>query len=131
MTIKYTPAQLLYDEIFTLLQGFGIDVIDFKDITEVLPYPFFVVKKFNITKTDYTLQSFHGKLNGMIHVWSKADDFGQHDQCVYFVEQTLSQPIEIEHYQIKLRELTINTIDDNSTDTLLLHTIINIEFEIL
>nr|DAZ23505.1 MAG TPA: hypothetical protein [Caudoviricetes sp.] len=131
MTTEYTPAQLLFDKVFTLLQGLGIEVIDVKDIANKIPYPFFVVEKFKIVKSDYTLNTFHGNLTGTIDVWSKADNLGEHDQCVKYVDDILSKPINIVDYQVRLKEITINTIDDNSTDEPLLHSIINIEFEIL
>ncbi len=40
MTAEYTPTQLLFDKIFSLLQGLGIEVIDVKDIANDIPYPF-------------------------------------------------------------------------------------------
>ncbi|MCG2360483.1 hypothetical protein K4Q22_00380 [Staphylococcus epidermidis] len=44
MTAEYTSTQLLFDKIFSLLQGLGIEVIDVKDIANDIPYPFFVIK---------------------------------------------------------------------------------------
>ncbi|HFQ1536067.1 TPA: hypothetical protein ACHAOB_000966 [Staphylococcus aureus] len=131
MKHEYTPTQLLYDKVFELLKGYGIDVIDVKDIADEIPYPFFVVNKFKIAKTSYTLQTYHGVLTGAIHIWSESNDLGKHDNCIAFVERLLSSPILIQNYQVRLKELLINTIDDNSADTLLLHTIVNVEFEIL
>ena len=42
MTAEYTPTQLLFDKIFSLLQGLGIEVIDVKDIANDIPYPFVI-----------------------------------------------------------------------------------------
>ncbi|MCT2092744.1 hypothetical protein M3E02_02105 [Staphylococcus epidermidis] len=131
MTAEYTPTQLLFDKIFSILQGLGIEVIDVKDIANDIPYPFFVIKKFKITKSAYTFNSFHGVVRGTIDIWSEGNNLGRHDQCIKYVENTLSKSIEIEDYQVRYNEMTINTIDDYSTDKALLHSIINVEYEIL
>ncbi|MCE4992070.1 MULTISPECIES: hypothetical protein [Staphylococcus] len=131
MTIKYTPAQLLYDATFTALKGLGIEVIDSKDITNKIPYPFFVVGQFKTIKTEYTFNSYHGTFNGTIDVWSNDNDLGEHNLCVNYAETILSEITEIEDYQIRYKEITTNTIIDYSTDIELLHTIINIEYEVL
>lgn len=43
MKHEYTPTQLLYDKVFELLKGYGIDVIDVKDIADEITYPFLLL----------------------------------------------------------------------------------------
>ncbi|HHD1389704.1 TPA: hypothetical protein ACN12C_001428 [Staphylococcus aureus] len=38
--LKTTPQQALFDSIYTQLLGYGIDVIDFKELNSQLTYPF-------------------------------------------------------------------------------------------
>ena len=47
------------------------------------------------------------------------------------IDNILSNITLLEDYQLRLLELNINTINDDSTEQALLHTIIQVEYEIL
>ena len=70
-----TPQQLLYNEVFKQLQGYGIEVIDSTELTN-LSHILFVVTKGNADKFHYTLNSFGGGLIVDVDIWSDANDAG-------------------------------------------------------
>ena len=44
--MTYTPNQLLFDKVFLDLSKIDINVIDIKDLMQVIPYPFIMLDKF-------------------------------------------------------------------------------------
>lgn len=129
--MTYTPNQLLFDKVFLELSKIDINVIDIKDLMQVIPYPFIMLDKFKIQRTEHTLNAYQGICTGAIHLWNTYQDVGQHDQYIMQIDNILSNITLLEDYQLRLLELNINTINDDSTEQALLHTIIQVEYEIL
>lgn len=118
-----TPQQLLYNEVFKRLLGYGIDVIDALDVGQSIACPFFVVRKGNANKFHYTLNSFGGGLVIEVDIWSDTNDAGAHDELVYFADDTLSQIEDLGAYKVSIDNITTNTlIDKQEGERDLLHT---------
>ena len=126
-----SAQQTLYDYIFLKLQGYGIDVIDYKDVNDQLTYPFYVVGNVNGDKSKYTMDSFGGSLNITVDIWCDSDDRNLHDKVFDYADSVLSDVEDVKGYQIILDEITTNTlIDSEITGRVLLHTVINASYKI-
>ncbi|HEC2198211.1 TPA: hypothetical protein R1960_001133 [Staphylococcus delphini] len=122
--LESTPQQALYDYIFTQLLGYGIDVIDFKELNSQLTYPFFVFRNVEASKSKYAMESVGGELTVTIDLWNYADDRGQHDSIVYAIESMLTFIESVESYQLILDGMIIKTLNDiENSDRQLLHTV--------
>ncbi|HGH0908456.1 TPA: hypothetical protein ACJHI7_000543 [Staphylococcus pseudintermedius] len=122
--LKTTPQQALFDSIYTQLLGYGIDVIDFKQLNSQLTYPFFVLRDAEANKSKYTMETIGGVLTATIDLWNFADDRGQHDSIVYATESMLTDIESVEDYQLMLDEIIIKTLNDvENSDRQLLHTV--------
>ncbi|HEC2213444.1 TPA: hypothetical protein R1956_000748 [Staphylococcus delphini] len=122
--LESTPQQALYDYIFTQLLGYGIDVIDFKELNSQLTYPFFVLRDVEVSKSKYTMENVGGELTVTIDLWNYADDRGQHDGIVYAIESMLTFIESVESYQLILDGMIIKTLNDiENSDRQLLHTV--------
>ncbi|MCI2913943.1 hypothetical protein [Staphylococcus hominis] len=125
-----TPQQLLYNEVFKQLQGYGIEVIDSTELGQSITYPFFVVTKRNAEKFNYTLDSFGGGLVIDVDVWSKGNDVGRHDELVYFADDMLSRIEDLNGYHVSIDRINANTlINKEEGNQNLLHTSIIAEYK--
>lgn len=123
--LKTTPQQALFDSIYTQLLGYGIDVIDFKELNSQLTYPFFVLRDVEVNKSKYTMESVGGELTVIIDLWNYAEDRGQHDSIVGATEWMLTGIESVEGYQLMIDDINIKTLNDvENSDRQLLHTVI-------
>ncbi|CRI10265.1 TPA: hypothetical protein O4746_000855 [Staphylococcus aureus] len=123
--LKTTPQQALFDSIYTQLLGYGIDVIDFKELNSQLTYPFFVLRDVEANKSKYTMESVGGELTVIIDLWNYAEDRGQHDSIVGATEWMLTGIESVEGYQLMIDDINIKTLNDvENSDRQLLHTVI-------
>ncbi|MCU5745903.1 hypothetical protein N9R04_04105 [Staphylococcus sp. SQ8-PEA] len=114
----------MFDYIYSTLEGYGFDVIDFKELNTHISYPFFVVRNVDITKTKYNMENFGGVLTATIDFWTYADDRGQHDSIVYLLDTKLSNIDSAEGYQLMIDNIDIKTLNDvENSDKQLLHTV--------
>lgn len=122
--LKITAQQALFDYIYATLEGYGFDVIDFKELNTQISYPFFVVRNVDINKTKYNMDNFGGELTATIDFWTYADDRGQHDSVLYLVDAELSNIDSVEGYQLMIDDIDIKTLNDvENSDRQLLHTV--------
>ncbi|WP_438309390.1 hypothetical protein [Staphylococcus pseudintermedius] len=123
--LKSTAQQALFDYIYSALEGYGFDVIDFKELNTQISYPFFVVRNVDINKTKYNMDNFGGELTATIDFWTYADDRGRHDSIVYSVDTEFSNIDSVEGYQLMIDDMDIKTLNDvENSDRQLLHTVI-------
>ncbi|WP_218696840.1 hypothetical protein [Mammaliicoccus sciuri] len=125
-----SPKLQLYNKVFEMIEGYDQLVVDFKDMTDDLPYPFFVLSDVQERKILDTFNSFTGELTMQIHLWSLADDKGKHDELETQLNHDLSFLSALDDYQLILDDISTNTLIDNTTNQLLLHTIINVEYKV-
>ncbi|EKC6437891.1 hypothetical protein OP531_000795 [Staphylococcus pseudintermedius] len=122
--LKITAQQALFDHIYSILEVYGFDVIDFKELNTQISYPFFVVRNIDINKTKYNMDNFGGELTATIDFWTYADDRGQHDSVVYSVDTELFSIDSVEGYQLMIDDMDIKTLNDvENSDRQLLHTV--------
>lgn len=125
-----TPQQLLYNEVFKKLQGYGIEVIDSTELGQSITYPFFVISKGNADKFHYTLNSFGGGLIVDVDIWSDANDVGKHDELIYYADQILSDISDLGNYHVSIDTIHTNTlIDKEEGNKSLLHTSLKAEYK--
>ncbi|HEB2280964.1 hypothetical protein I6B80_05325 [Staphylococcus aureus] len=124
-----SPQLQLYNKIFDLSTGYGVPVVSKKEMTDELPYPFIVLGKMDGHMNIRTFDSFDGLTSVTVDVWSKYDDLGSHDTIVYGLQKDLSQLEGLPNYQIRINDLTINQLPDNTTNQLLVHSQIVAEYD--
>jgi hypothetical protein len=125
-----SPKLQLYNKVFEMIEGYDQLVVDFKDMTDDLPYPFFVLSDVQERKILDTFNSFTGELTMQIHLWSLADDKGKHDELETQLNHDLSFLGALDDYQLILDDISTNTLIDNTTNQLLLHTVMNVEYKV-
>lgn len=125
-----SPKLQLYNKVFKIIDGYNEYVVEIKDMTDILPYPFFVLSEVHERKILDTFNSFTGELSLQIHLWSLADDKGKHDELETRLNHDLSFLSALDDYQLILDDISTNTLIDNTTNQLLLHTVINVEYKV-
>ncbi|MFI3129656.1 hypothetical protein [Mammaliicoccus sciuri] len=125
-----SPKLQLFNKVFEILKGYGKRVIIFQQMTDDLSYPFFVLSEVQERKSLDTFNSFSGQVTIQVHLWSIAEYFDKHDDLEKRVNQDLSFITELEGYQLILDDISTNTLIDNTTNELLLHTVINVEYKV-
>lgn len=125
-----SPKLQLYNKVFEMIEEYDQLAVDFKDMADELPYPFFVLSDVHERKLLDTFNSFSGVLTLQVHLWSLADDKGAHDELETRLNRDLSFLNELNDYQLILDDLNTNTLIDNTTNQLLLHTVMNVEYKV-
>lgn len=125
-----SPKLQLYNKVFELIEGYDQLVVDYKDMTNEWPYPFFVLSDVQEHKILDTFNSFSGELTLHIHLWSLADDKGKHDELETRLNRDLSFLDQLEDYQLIFDDLSTNTLIDNTTNQLLLHTVMSVAYKV-
>lgn len=125
-----SPKLQLYNKIFEIIQGCGERVIDFKDMTSEIPYPFFVVSEVETKKSNDTFNTFSSNLVIKVHLWSLGNDRYQHDEYEDFIDYELSFLGDLDGYQIILDTIHSNTVIDNTTNQEILHTVVTAEYKV-
>lgn len=123
-----SPKLQLYNKIFEILKGYDQLVVSFKDMADELPYPFFVLSEVEEKKVQDTFNSFTGVLTIQVHLWSQADNRGEHDELEKLINHELSFLDELDGYQLILNDLNTKTLIDNTTNQLLLHTVMIVDY---
>lgn len=125
-----SPKLQLYNKVFELIEGYDQLVVDYKDMTNEWPYPFFVLSDVQERKILDTFNSFSGELTLHIHLWSLADDKSKHDELETRLNRDLSFLDQLEDYQLIFEDLSTNTLIDNTTNQLLLHTVMSVAYKV-
>ncbi|MFI3545161.1 hypothetical protein V5G65_03665 [Mammaliicoccus sciuri] len=116
-----SPQLQIYNCVFARLQGLGVDVISFKEMKEHASYPFFVVSEVNQTKSLDTFDSFKGYPNIKVDLWSTSDDRGKHDELFQQVDNILCYLGDFDDFQTQLNDITTSTMEDDTTNQMLIH----------
>ncbi|HDT6182268.1 TPA: hypothetical protein ACF8UL_002641 [Staphylococcus aureus] len=124
-----SPQLQLYNKAFDLSTGYGVPVVSKKEMTDEPSYPFIVLGKMDEHMNIRTFDSFDGLTSVTVDVWSKYDDLGSHDAIVYGLQKDLTQLEVLPNYQIRINDLTINQLPDNTTNQLLVHSQIVAEYD--
>lgn len=124
-----SPQLQLYNKAFDLSTGYGVPVVSKKEMTDEPSYPFIVLGKMDGHMNIRTFDSFDGLTSVTVDVWSKYDGLGSHDAIVYGLQKDLTQLEVLPNYQIRINDLTINQLPDNTTNQLLVHSQIVAEYD--
>ncbi|MFF7217912.1 hypothetical protein [Mammaliicoccus sciuri] len=125
-----SPKLQLYNKVFEILKGFGYSVVDIKEMRQDLPYPFFVVSDVDERKRIDSFNSFTSSLTIKVHLWSIADNRGEHERLESYINNELCFLYDLDEYQLILNELSSNTLVDDTTNQLLLHTVLIAEYKV-
>ncbi|UXR79054.1 hypothetical protein [Staphylococcus sp. IVB6227] len=125
-----SPQLQIFNKVFDYLQGLGVTVITRKEMMDEIPYPFFVVSYANEqNKSVYTFDSFNGKFNIKVDLFSLGDDYGKHDYLLRIANDYLSNFNDLDEYTLKLNDLTNETLTENTTNQALLHSVLITEYD--
>lgn len=125
-----TPQLQLYNYVFQQLQFWGFAVIDIKDISQELAYPFYVVTKGSDDKALNTFDTYSGQIELIVDVWSIAEDAATHDDTVKYAENILTDRIQLDAFIADVNNVSKHTMIDSTTNRKLYHTQITATYNV-
>ena len=124
-----SPQLQLYNKTFDLAKGYDIPVISQKEMTEDISYPFVVLSRSDGRMNIGSFDTIDGQTSVTIDIWSPESDLGLHDSIVYGLQVDLSQLETLPNYQVRLNDITVNQISEDTTNQSLAHSQIVAEFD--
>lgn len=121
------PDQLVFDELFALSQGLGVDTYTFLPDLDA-GYPFVEIGDTHLLPSP-TKGLLYGRVTATVHVWHDMHNRKELSDIIGQLMQAFSGIQVLEGLRFALdRTSTSQIIKDDSTDEMLYHGILNLEF---
>lgn len=126
-SIKYE----LFNYLYKVFSELGVPVVRQVDQYTELGYPFIAIEEIQDLVSVQSFDNYGGEPKARIHLWSDADDLQTHDRLYIQIQDILMGTEQLPSYRVSLVSINTNNVTDDTTNTNLLHTIIDSEFQTL
>ena len=126
-SIKYE----LFNYLYKAFSELGAPVVREVDQYTELSYPFIAIEEIQDLVSVQSFDNYGGEPKARIHLWSDANDLQTHDRLYIQIQDILMKTEQLPSYQVSLVSINTNNVTDDTTNTNLMHTIIDSEFQTL
>lgn len=125
-----SPNLQLYNKVFELGQGMNVTVVDYHDMTDDLPYPFFSAQNSTSKIERATLDRFEADVDVQVKLFSLDADKGAHDQLLYMMQMSLANLEQLDDYQVQMNDIQTNTMTYTETNQNIIQSNILAEYRV-
>ncbi|MDG0820951.1 hypothetical protein M4L90_14115 [Staphylococcus equorum] len=126
-SIKYE----LFNYLYKAFSELGAPVVREVDQYTELGYPFIAIEEIQDLVSVRSFDNYGGEPKARIHLWSDANDLQTHDRLYIQIQDILMKTEQLPSYHVSLVSINTNNVTDDTTNTNLMHTIIDSEFQTL
>lgn len=121
-----SPQLQIYNTVYKLCEDLGYDTYDYLPPSEV-SYPFiFIGEQFSQDEANKT--AIHGSVQQTIHIYHTHENRKEVSEMIFNVQEDIRKLKNTDNYYVAIKGITNQMITDVSTDSVLIHGIVEIDF---